>query len=232
MLSGENIKVTAIIAAGGSGVRMNAEIPKQYIHIHNKPIIIHTLEKFAGCEGVHKIFLVVPENELEETVLLIEKWNITKPTKVVAGGETRQHSVWNGLNSIPENTDIVIVHDGVRPFISEEIITACIEETHKWGAVITAVPVTDTVKEVINHTVRRTLERSKLWRVQTPQGFKKGLLTEAYKKAWETNQRATDDSALVENMGQTVRVIRGEEKNIKITSPEDLIIAEKLLEDV
>jgi len=231
-LSNENIKVTAIIAAGGSGMRMNAEIPKQFIYIHNKPIIIHTLEKFAGCARVHKILLVVPGNELEEAVLLVEKWNITKPTKVVAGGKTRQHSVWNGLNTISDNTDIVIVHDGVRPFISEEIITACIEETHKWGAVITAVPVTDTVKEVIDHTVRRTLERSKLWSVQTPQGFKKGLLTEAYNKAWESNLTATDDSTLVENIGHTVRVIQGAEKNIKITSPEDLRIAENLLEDV
>jgi len=224
--------ISAIIAAGGSGVRMNAEVPKQFLQLHDKPIIIHTLERFAGCPEVQKVILVIPEKEIPAADILLSKWNISGQIELIAGGETRQHSVWNGLNSIPENTDIVIVHDGVRPFVSEKTIHFCIEETRKYGAVITAIPVYDTVKEVENHTVSKTLDRSKLWRVQTPQGFKKELLAEAYKKARETNLTATDDSALVENIGHTVRVIPGEEKNIKITSPEDLIIAEKLLEGI
>lgn len=230
-MSDKDIKVAVIIAAGGKGERMKAEIPKQFISLHNKPIIVHTLRKFAGCPGVQKIILIVPENEVAETDLLVSKWNIVKNTEVIAGGKTRQHSVWNGLRKIPAEIEIVMVHDGVRPFISEKIISKCIEETKKWGAVITAVPVSDTVKEVVNNSVSRTLDRSKLWRVQTPQCFKKEILTKAYKKAWETNQTATDDSALVEKTGYTVRVIQGEEKNIKITSPEDLKIAEKLLEE-
>jgi len=230
-VSDKDIKVAVIIAAGGKGVRMGAKVPKQFLHLHDTPIIIHTIRKFAGCSEIQKIILVVPENEVAETEFLVSKWNISEKVKVIRGGETRQHSVWQGLNRVPNKTEIVMVHDGVRPFISQEIINTCIREAGEWGAVITAVPVSDTVKEVINHTVRTTLDRSILWRVQTPQCFQKRVLIEAYKKAWEENRTATDDSALVEQMGQPVRVIQGEERNIKITSPEDLKIAEKLVEE-
>ncbi len=229
MLSNKSVKVAAIIAAGGSGVRMKADIPKQFLYLHDKPIIVYTLEKFLGCSGVGKIFLIVPKAEMTKTELLLKKWNIPKAAEVIAGGKTRQHSVWNGLCRIPDNTEIVMVHDGVRPFISVRIINKCIKETEKWGAVITAIPVYETVKEVVNHCVRATLDRSKLWRVQTPQSFKKELLIEAYKKAWEADVMVTDDSSLVEQIGYKVKVVKGEEKNIKITSPEDMIIAEKFI---
>ena len=228
-MSGTNIKVVAIIAAGGSGVRMKTGIPKQYLILQNKPIIIHTLEKFAGCRGVQQINLIVPLAEMAKTIQLIGKWNLAKSVEVIAGGKTRQHSVWNGLSQLPDNTDIVVIHDGVRPFISKEIINKCIKETKKWEAVITALPLSDTIKEVVDYRVQATLDRSKLWRVQTPQSFTKDLLIKAYKKAWQNNIIATDDSALVEYIGHAVRVIKGEEKNIKITSPEDLKIAEKFI---
>jgi 2-C-methyl-D-erythritol 4-phosphate cytidylyltransferase len=224
-----NTKVVAIIAAGGSGVRMNTGIPKQFLILQNKPIIIHTLEKFAGCSEIKQINLVVPQAEIATTTQLIKKWDFTKPIEVIAGGKTRQHSVWQGLSQLPDNTDIVMVHDGVRPFISKKIINECIEETRNWGAVITALPVSDTIKEVTDNRVHTTLDRSKLWRVQTPQSFLRDLLIEAYQKAWESNIIATDDSTLVEKLGHTVRVIKGDEKNIKITSPEDLKIAEKFM---
>lgn len=230
-MSDKDIKVAVIIAAGGKGVRMRSNVPKQFLHLHDTPIVIHTVKKFAGYSEIQKIILVVPENELAETELLIYKWNISEKVEVIIGGETRQHSVWQGLNHLPDKTEIVMVHDGVRPFISEEIIDTCIREAGEWGAVITAVPISDTVKEVIDHTVKTTLDRSILWRVQTPQCFQKRLLIEAYKKAWEENRTATDDSTLVEQLGQTVRVVQGDERNIKITSPEDLKIAEKLLEE-
>jgi len=225
-----NIKVVAIIAAGGSGVRMKTGIPKQFLILQNKPIIIHTLEKFTGCGRVQQINLVVPPSEMAKTIQLIRKWNLAKPVEVIAGGKTRQHSVRNGLSQLPDNTDIVVIHDGVRPFISKEIINRCIKETKKWEAVITALPLSDTIKEVVDHQVQTTLDRSRLWRVQTPQSFTKDLLIKAYKKAWQNNIIATDDSALVEYIGHAVRVIKGEEKNIKITSPEDLKIAESLYE--
>lgn len=228
-MSDINIKVVAVIAAGGSGVRMNSEVPKQYLTLQKKPIIIHTLEKFSRCNQVEQINLVVPRADLEKTTQLIKKWNLTENIDVIEGGKTRQHSVWNGLNRLPDNTDIVLVHDGVRPFISEKIINKCLEETRRWGAVITAIPVSDTIKEVKDNCVHTTLDRSKLWQVQTPQSFFRDLLMEAYQKAWENNIIATDDSTLVEKLGHTVRVIKGEERNIKITSPEDLKIAEQFI---
>jgi len=223
------MKVSAIIPAAGQGTRMQAKVAKQYLLLNEKPVLDHTLQTFASSELIHSIILVVPAGDVEDMrsqYLQAEG----KVDQVIAGGEKRQDSVYNGFNALESDTEIVLVHDGVRPFVSHEIIANAIASAAKQGAVITAIPVSDTLKKVDSeHQVTRTVDREGLWRVQTPQAFQYNLLKRAFAKAYENSFYGTDEASLVEHMGGIVSIIPGSELNIKITRPEDLVLAEGIL---
>lgn len=222
--------VSALIPAAGRGERMGGEVKKPFLLLNDKPIIVHTLSRFQRCDLIDEIIPIVSAEDVDRTWRIVRKYEFTKVTKVVSGGETRQRSVYNGLRTLGEKTDVVVIHDGVRPFVTDEIIRGCVERAFKAGAAIAAVPVKDTIKEVSPEgIVLHTLERSRLWAIQTPQVFRKKLILKAHELALERGIEATDDAALVEMMGGKVHVVMGSYENIKITTPEDLILARTLL---
>jgi len=225
------MKVKALIAAGGRGERIGGILPKQFVEIKKKPVLAYTVEKFEKCELIDEIILVVPEDYMSFcSYNMVDVGDFKKVKRILSGGKERQDSVYKGLLALPKDTDIVIIHDGVRPFISTEKIGKSIEMCKKEKAVILALPVNDTVKRVDEDYIVTTLDREKLWIVQTPQTFEYKLILEAYKKAIEDGFTGTDDSSLVERLGFKVRVLQGESQNIKITSPEDLVLAEKMID--
>lgn len=219
----------ALIPAAGAGKRMGGERNKQYLEVGGRPILVHTLEVFDRCDAVSEVYLIVPEDDCAFACEIIDDMRFSKNIKVIPGGKERQDSVRNGLNSI-YNCDIVMVHDGVRPFVTEEIIDRAIEETIRYGATTVAVPAKDTIKSVDEDgIVIETLERKKLWQVQTPQTFKYEIMKEAFGRAYADGFYGTDDAALVERLGYKVKIVEGSYQNIKITTPEDMIIAEAIL---
>ncbi len=224
------MKVCAIIPAGGQGTRMGGTVPKQFQALRGQPILHYTLRKFQESGLIDSLILVVPEKELENTRA---DWLGNPPVvqQIVAGGEKRQDSVFNGYQALPTDTDIVLVHDGVRPFLSQDMIQETIHSAEKFGAAITAIPVHDTLKQVDSSgLVLRTVEREGLWRVQTPQAFRYDLLGRAFLKAQEDAFYGTDEGALIEQLGQEVRIVAGSEWNLKITRPEDLVLGESIVE--
>lgn len=232
------MKTIAIIAAGGQGKRIESrlwrdegKIPKQFLMLKDKPILAHTIDKFERCELIDEIILVVPEdysNYCSQTI--VDKYGFNKVRKVIPGGKERQDSVWSGLKACPNNTSIVVIHDGVRPLIPIDKISESIKICQEKNAVVLAVPVKETVKRVEHDSIITTLDRSKLWLTQTPQTFEFKLILDAYEKAKENSFTGTDDSVLVERLGYEVTILEGSYKNIKITTAEDLTIAEKFLE--
>lgn len=224
-------KVCAIIVAAGQGKRMNKGYNKQYILLEEKPILVHTLETISGNNNIDYIILVVPKDEIDYCKKeIIEKYNIQKVLLVVAGGEERQNSVYAGIKNIDPNTGIVLIHDGARPFISNEIINKSIREAINQGAVVVAVPVKDTIK-VVNEELEviDTPNRETLWSIQTPQVFSSKIIKKAYEEGIAQNFRATDDAMMVEAIGHKVKIVLGSYENIKITTPEDIILAEQIL---
>jgi len=223
------MKVCAIIPAGGQGTRMGGTVPKQFQALRGKPILHYTLRTFQESGLIDSLILVVPEKELENTRTdWLERPPVVK--QVVVGGEKRQDSVFNGYQALPTDTDIVLVHDGVRPFLSREMIQETIHTAGKFGAAITAIPVHDTLKQVDDSgLVQRTVEREGLWRVQTPQAFRYDLLGEAFRNAQADSFYGTDEAALIEHLGQEVRVVDGSEWNLKITRQEDLVLGESIV---
>lgn len=224
--------ITAIIVAGGSGKRMGTAVKKQYIELAGKPILAHTIAAFQSCEQVDEIVVVVGEEDKEKVKEeIVKREGFSKVKAIVAGGKERQDSVYNGLQEVSTQTQYVMVHDGARPFVTEEILKKAIEVVKETKAVVVAVPVKDTIKRVATQTaeVIETPHRETLWAVQTPQCFEKTLLLEAYKDATEKKRQVTDDSMLVEALGVKVKVVRGEYTNIKVTTPEDLLLGEGIL---
>lgn len=222
------MKVGAIIPAAGSGKRIGASVPKQFLEIQGKPLLHHTLTVFASCKLIDYVVLVMPRADVDEIGKdWLNKYAIVR--EVVVGGEQRQDSVYNGFNSLEEGTDIVVVHDGVRPFATPQMITATVEAAQQHGAAITAIPVSDTVKQAVDGFVIQTVPRDGLWRVQTPQAFQRGLLQQAFKKAKKDSYYGTDEGSLVEYLGERVKIVPGSELNIKITRKEDLVLGESLL---
>ena len=219
-------KVAAILPSAGSGRRMGRNIPKQFLEIQNKPIFIYTLEKLDSSTLINEIILVVRTEDVDAVKETVEEWGIKKVSSVVPGGKERQDSVLNGLRILSEEVNIVVIHDAVRPFVSVEKIEEVIKVAREKDAAILAIPVKDTIKRGENGCVEATLNRNFLWSVQTPQAFKTDLIKRAFEKARKDGIYATDDSSLVERLGYPVYIVKGEEKNIKITSPEDLLIAE------
>jgi len=227
------MKTIAIIAAGGQGKRIKGDLPKQFLMLKDKPILAHTVDKFERCGFIDEIILVVPEDYLGYcSQAIVDKHDFKKVRKVISGGKERQDSVYLGLKACPKDTSIVVIHDGVRPLISPDKISESIKicQEKKSAGVILAVPVNETVKRVEHGSIVTTLDRTKLWLTQTPQTFEYKLILGAYQKAEEDNFVGTDDSTLVERLGYEITILEGDYKNIKITTAEDLTIAEKFLE--
>ena len=223
--------VSVIIPAAGLSLRMKADKRKPYIVIGEKPIIFHTLEKFSRLQTIKEIILVVNKEDVSS---VIEKWSDTlksyKVSKIVPGGRRRQDSVYKGLCQIHPDTEIVLIHDAVRPMISSNIIETVIKEVKEYGAAIVATPMKSTVKKIDqNLNIIETVPRHNLWMAQTPQGFKRDIITKAYDKILNSSIEFTDDAAVVENEGYTIKIVSGSDDNIKITTPEDLQLAESLL---
>jgi len=222
------MKVGAIIPAAGRGKRIGASVPKQFLEIQGRPLLHHTLTVFAYCKLIDYVVLVMPQADVDKVGKdWLNKYEIVR--EVVVGGEQRQDSVYNGFNSLEEGTDIVVVHDGVRPFTTPQMIIATVEAAQQHGAAITAIPVSDTVKQAADGFVKQTVSRDGLWRVQTPQAFQYGLLQQAFKKAKKDSYYGTDEGSLVEYLGERVKIVPGSELNIKITRKEDLVLGESLL---
>ena len=225
------MKTTAIVLAAGSGKRMNSEVHKQYLLIKEKPVLYYSLKAFEDSQ-VDDIVLVVGAGEVEYCKKeIIENYGFLKVRAIVEGGKERYHSVYEGLKAAKE-TDYVLIHDGARPFITQEIISHTIEAVCKYQACVVGMPVKDTIKIVdIDNCAKETPNRSTVWQVQTPQAFSYSLIFDAYTKMFEAEDSAiTDDAMVVERMtSQKVRLIKGSYQNIKITTPEDLLIAEVYL---
>jgi 2-C-methyl-D-erythritol 4-phosphate cytidylyltransferase len=221
------MNVCAIIPAGGQGTRMGGTVPKQFQALRGKPILHYTLRTLQESGLIDSLVLVVPEKELDNARA---DWLDRVVEQVVVGGEKRQDSVYNGYLALGSDTDIVLVHDGVRPFLSKDMIEETVKAAGKFGAAITAIPVNDTIKQVDSSgIVQRTVERDGLWRVQTPQAFRYDLLGEAFRKARADSFYGTDEAALIEYLGQEVRIVDGSEWNLKITRPEDLVLGESIV---
>ncbi|MFT5170056.1 MAG: 2-C-methyl-D-erythritol 4-phosphate cytidylyltransferase [Lysobacterales bacterium] len=220
------IKAQAIIPCAGIGARLKTDVSKPFVEIAGQPLFIHTLVAFEKS-AVDSIVLVVHVNEVENVKSIVSQQDFNKKITIIVGGNTRRDSVNNGLQSIDEDTQIVVVHDAARPLIDPSIIDKSIEQCVLAKAIIVAVPAKSTMKEVQDGLVLATLDRNRLWEVQTPQTFEKELLKEAH--AQEISIEATDDSMLVENLGVPVKILEGEYKNIKVTTVEDLEIVESFL---
>ena len=220
------MSVCAVVPAGGTGIRMGGTVPKQFLELNGKPILYYTLKTLQDCGIISELILVVPEKEYDNACT---DW-LGKPeivTKVVVGGEKRQDSVYNGFCELSPQTEIVLVHDGVRPFLSHQMIQESVDAAREYGAAITAIPVNDTIKKVDDSgLVSKTVDREGLWRVQTPQVFRYELLEEAFKKANSEKFYGTDEGTLIEHLGKPVKIVEGSEQNIKITRPEDLRLGE------
>lgn len=207
---------------------MGGTVPKQFRALRGRPILHYTLKTLQESGLINSLVLVVPEKELEGARAdWLEHPALVK--QVVMGGEKRQDSVFNGYQALPGDTDIVLVHDGVRPFLSKQMIQETIKAAQEFGAAITAIPVNDTIKRVNSSgKVERTVDREGLWRVQTPQAFRYDLLGEAFRNARKNSFYGTDEGALIEYLGREVRVVNGSEWNLKITRPEDMVLGESI----
>jgi len=225
------MKTVAVVPAAGSGSRMNREVSKQYLSLAGKPVLVHTLEALEACPGVESLCVVVAPQDLS-TVRdeVLAPWGLRKTAAIVPGGRERQDSVRAGLEAVARDADIVLIHDAVRPFISAELVERCIRAAAETGAAALGVPVKDTVKEVTpDGRIVKTCDRTVIWLAQTPQAFRRDIIERAHREAFRDGFRGTDDTSLVERLGIAARMIPGDYGNIKITTLEDLAVAEVLL---
>jgi 2-C-methyl-D-erythritol 4-phosphate cytidylyltransferase len=219
--------VSVVIVAGGKGKRMGQGVNKQYLKLGEMEVLAVAIEAFNRVDSVDEIIVVTSEQEIEFcSENIIKKYNFEKVKRVVAGGEERQESVYNGLMSCNEESEVVLIHDGARPFVTEKMILDSIEGARRFEACTVAVPVKDTIKRVDeSSTILSTLKRSELFSIQTPQAFKFGLILEGHREAIKNNVLVTDDTALIEAMGKNVKIVMGSYFNIKLTTQEDLVFA-------
>jgi 2-C-methyl-D-erythritol 4-phosphate cytidylyltransferase len=221
---------TAIIVAGGQGARLGGPRAKQFLQLAGRPVIVHTLQRFEQCAAIDEIILVLPAAETSAFLRDAGRWGLRKLARVVAGGASRAESVWRGLQAVNAATaGVVAVHDGVRPFVTPDEIAATVAAAAEHGAAVLVAPVVDTIKEVRDGKIISTPPRADLRRALTPQCFRYDLLRRAYEQAGDFSDAATDDSLLVERAGHVVRIVEGSARNIKITTPDDLALAETLL---
>ena len=224
--------VYAIIVAAGKGVRMDNTMRKQYIALGRIPILSRTLGVFDRCDLIDQIIMAVPEDDIDYCRNeIIPAADMNNEAILVVGGERRQDSVYNGLKAIKANDGIVLIHDGVRPFVNAEHLVACIKGAQKHGACILGIPAFDTVKQVnAENEIIETRKRDNLWLAQTPQAFQFKLIKKAHEIAKQEGFTGTDDASLLERLGEVVKIIPGSRSNIKITNQEDLKLAQALLQ--
>lgn len=215
-------RLAVVIAAGGAGTRFGGRLPKQFLRFGAAPILTVTVRRFATHPSVRAIVVAAPEAYVARARRILGPVAGRASVSVVAGGRTRQDSVWLALQAVPEDAEIVVVHDAVRPLITPGLVNAVVAAAATSGAAICALPVSETVKRVRGDLVEATLDRAALWAVQTPQAFRADLLREAHEKARRDGVVGTDDAMLVERLGHPVRVVPGLPENVKITTPEDL----------
>lgn len=225
------VKVTAIIPAAGQGRRMQAAVSKQYLLLAGLPLIVHTLQVFQREPLIEEILLVVGPNEVSWCQQeIVHRFGLTRVRAVLAGGRERQDSVYQGLRNLSENCRWVAVHDGARPLLTSPLLRRTITEAWQHGAAVAAVPVKDTVKIAgADQMVQTTLARDLLWCIQTPQVFNRDWLQEAYQQACKEGYYGTDDASLLERVGLPVKLVTGDYENLKVTTPEDLDLAEAIL---
>lgn len=220
----------AVIVAAGRGTRMNTEIPKQFMQLAGKPMLYWTIKCFERCSLIDEIVVVVAEEYLiYASTAIVDKYKLKKINKIITGGETRQESVLAGLTACPASTDKVAIHDAVRPFVRDELIVRLFEKTTASQAAIPAIHVKETVKYVGEDMIAKTLPRENIYLAQTPQVFYYQQIFEIHKRAALEKFEATDDAQLAEQYGLKVVVVEGHYDNIKITTPEDMILAEEIL---
>jgi 2-C-methyl-D-erythritol 4-phosphate cytidylyltransferase len=229
--------ITAIIPAAGMGTRMGAETPKQFLELDGAPIAILSLRRIASCEQVTDIIVATRADNVAQLEARIGQERLKQRVRVVRGGDSRQESVAKALEMVPDDTEIVIVHDAVRPFVTREQIARVIEEARKTRAAILGIPAMDTVKEVKRASlpedvalITATIPRERIVLAQTPQAFSTKLLKEAFARAQADGVTASDEAGLVERLGYEVHVVLGSERNIKITKPADMELARFYLE--
>ena len=215
------MKAYAIIVAGGKGLRMGGDVPKQFLPINGKPILMHTIEVFRKALDGIEIILVLPADQHEYWQKLCQDYNFCSPELIAKGGETRFHSVKNGLAFLPDDEDAVVgIHDGVRPFISKETIQRCYAAAAGGRAVVPVVPVVETIRQILPDGKSITRPRDEYRLVQTPQTFPLVMLKKAYEQSY--SETFTDDASVVEAMGEEILMVEGNRENIKITTPSDL----------
>lgn len=223
---------TAVIVAAGKGKRMGTEISKQFLPLGGKEILAHTVEKLERAAEIRDIILVTGADSIEDVRDMAREYDWKKITGITAGGRERQDSVRNGLRLVSADTEIVLIHDGVRPFVTEKILRLSIETAGEMGACVAGVPAKDTIKVCNGENIAvATPERSSLWQIQTPQTFRRDLILAAYETAAKDGFVGTDDASLAEHCGYPVKVIMGSYRNIKITTKEDLLIGEAFLKE-
>ncbi len=226
------MKTQVILAAAGDGVRLKTDIPKPFVRLQDKPLLLYSLEVFERSSFVDSVIILTRADWVERCRDLVKKSGLKKVSIVVPGGKTRCESVKKGIREIDEDTRFVLIHDAARPLITQRLVEECLRICYDEQAVIVGVPVKPTIKKVRmkDLTVEETLDRSQLWEVQTPQVFSKDIIVKAH--AQTDDLCVTDDASLVERYGIKVKVVRGDYSNIKITSPEDLLLGELLLKQV
>lgn len=231
--------VIAVVPAAGLGKRFDQRLNKPFLELRGKPLLIWPLEIMEAISAIKEIIPVLKKEDLDKGREIFKRYGIKKIKKIAIGGRERQDSVYNGLKLIEEKNSIVIIHDGVRPFIEKNLIEKAIQEfleadkerekKKNIDGLIFAVPPKDTIKEVKNGIIKKTLKRDSLWAIQTPQIFHYKSIFSAYKKASKEGFYSTDDAALIERSGGKIKIIMGAYENIKITTPEDLYFAEFLV---
>ncbi len=222
----------AILVAAGKGVRMGAGVDKLFLEVAGRPVVAHTWQRFNDAQCINEIVLVVRDGMQKEFVKLAAKYNLQKPFHIVAGGTERQDSVWNGLEALPVTAEIVAIQDAARPCTSGELIATTVQAADETGAAVAAQPVTDTIKESEDgRLIQRTLDRSKLWTVQTPQSFRVDVIRRALAEVRRRHLVFTDDTAACELIGQPVRLVSSISPNPKVTVPGDLPFIEMLLQN-
>lgn len=224
-------RVAAIVPAGGRGARMGNEIPKQFLQLGDVPLLVHALRVFESSKTICEVVVVVPHDAVPYCQKeLLPQCDFSKISNIISGGARRQDSVWNGLQSVDKRTEVVLVHDAVRPFVTDTMVQKVVDGARTHGAAIVAVPLRDTVKRAAQDgTIETTLDRQRLWLAQTPQAFRIELLQKAHELGRQAGVSATDDAFLVERVGHRVRIVNGSTDNIKITRPEDLMMGEAIL---
>ena len=215
-----------IIVAGGKGLRMGGEVPKQFLPVGSKPILMHTIERFLQYDEDMQVVLVLPVSQQEYWKTLCEQHHFSAPHTIADGGETRFHSVKNGLAKVSPDVSLIGVHDGVRPFVSTDTIRVCYDTSAEAKAVVPVVDIVETVRHILNGKETETVPRSDYKLVQTPQVFSATLLRQAYNQPY--TDFFTDDASVVERFGCPVTLVQGNRENIKITTPFDLVVAEAI----